>query len=34
MKKDNFIDNYYKAYDKRYGQVYEEDMLWSSKEHT
>lgn len=25
---------YYKAYDKRYKQVYEKDMLWSSKKHT
>lgn len=30
--KDDFIDdNYYKAYDKRYKQVYKHDYLWSSK---
>jgi len=26
--------DYYKAYDKRYGQVYEKNMLWSSKDRT
>ena len=27
-------ENYYKAYDKRYKQVYENGMLWTSKENT
>lgn len=27
-------NEYYKAYDKRYGQVYKKDMLWSSKSPT
>jgi len=26
--------NYYKAYEKRYSQVYENNMLWSAKENT
>lgn len=28
------IDDYYKAYEKRYQQVYEHNWLWSSKEST
>lgn len=28
------FSNYYKAYDKRYKQVYEYEMLWSSKENS
>lgn len=32
--KDYFPTDYYKAYDKRYKQVYENKMLWSSKENT
>lgn len=31
---ESFDDNYYKAYDKRYRQVYEYDYLWSSKSPT
>lgn len=27
-------ENYYKAYDKRYKQVYENGMLWTSNENT
>lgn len=27
-------DNYYKAYDKRYNQVYKKNMLWSSQDPT
>lgn len=42
LSKDVFCDfncesidyNYYKAYDKRYRQVYEYDYLWSSKSPT
>lgn len=34
MKQENIIDNYYKAYDKRYYQVYSKNMLWSSKKTT
>ena len=32
--KDNINNNYYKAYEKRYRQVYEHNYLWSSKEPT
>lgn len=31
---DEIKANYYKAYEKRYSQVYEKDMLWSSQENT
>lgn len=34
MKQENIFDNYYKAYDKRYCQVYTNNLLWSSKEPT
>lgn len=34
QNEDNIEDNYYKAYDKRYEQVYKTNMLWSSKECT
>lgn len=34
MDKENITDSYYKAYDKRYDQVYSNNMLWSSKETT
>lgn len=34
MDKEDIVDSYYKAYDKRYYQVYSNDMLWSSKEPT
>lgn len=33
-KIDNNKKDYYKAYEKRYRQVYAQNMLWSSKEHT
>ncbi len=33
-KEKNIEDNYYKAYDKRYEQVYETKMLWSTKKYT
>ena len=33
-KKDNIENDYYKAYDKRYEQVYKNKMLWSSKKYT
>lgn len=34
-EKENITNfDYYKAYDKRYKQVYEKNMLWSSKKHT
>ena len=32
--KKNKIENYYQAYEKRYSQVYDNNMLWSSKEVT
>lgn len=31
---DKIEDDYYKAYENRYSQVYEKNMLWSSKENT
>lgn len=34
MNKKNINDNYYKAYEKRYKQVYKNNSLWSSKEPT
>lgn len=34
MNKKEINDSYYKAYDKRYQQIYANNMLWSSKEPT
>ena len=34
QKMDNKVDDYYKAYEKRYSQVYEKDMLWSCRDAT
>lgn len=34
MLKEKIIDNYYKAYDKRYYQVHSNNMLWSTTEPT
>lgn len=34
MEQENINESYYKAYDKRYYQVYLNNMLWSSKEPT
>src|SRR5574344_3141630 len=34
QENDEIEDNYYKAYDKRYKQVYDNKMLWSAKEYT
>ena len=34
MIKNRVSENYYKAYETRYKQVYEANMLWSSKEYT
>lgn len=33
-KLDNINEEYYKAYEKRYSQVYEKNMMWSASEYT